>query len=388
MSTFIALPVSQGDAFYLDNGKKILVDGGRSKSAISPFVNDKCKTDYLDILVCTHNDADHANGVLGLLKYWSGTIEEVWLPGNWTALLRKIFSAPYEFYESIVQGIYDLRKRENNIVSTSLEEISKNFSENSINQEHDTDKTKSYELSQIIEESNSTNINLMELSPYQIIIGRSSNIIIVYPRISRNTSLLMEALEAAERIKQIAQLAYHRGCKIRFFDTKFSGPPKGGIPNVLIPVNSTEVATINSKEIGALMYLALTIANKHSLVFYSPEKDNAPSVLFTADSDLDFDLPGNKPSKDIIVTSPHHGSESNDLAYGKVNDWLKEKEITPLWIRSDCKTSKRPGKTYKKQTRRYCTLCCIKGSLKNKVKLYSIKGHWHAIKGSSKCKCK
>ena len=69
MSKFIALPVGQGDAFYLERSDfRVLVDGGRSKRAISGWVRDICETTFLDVVVCTHNDADHAYGILGLLE--------------------------------------------------------------------------------------------------------------------------------------------------------------------------------------------------------------------------------------------------------------------------------------------------------------------------------
>ena len=74
-STFIALPLTNGDAFLLrtkdKSGKSwnILVDSGKKYgkntrelalilSQVSP------KVEHVDIAICTHQDADHANGCL------------------------------------------------------------------------------------------------------------------------------------------------------------------------------------------------------------------------------------------------------------------------------------------------------------------------------------
>ena len=68
MKNFIALPVGQGDAFYLKhNDFSVLIDGGKSVQKLPELFKENTKTNEVGVLVCTHNDADHANGILGFL---------------------------------------------------------------------------------------------------------------------------------------------------------------------------------------------------------------------------------------------------------------------------------------------------------------------------------
>ena len=59
-------------------------------------MRDICKTAFLDVVICTHQDADHAYGILGLLEEWCGTIKEVWLPGSWTLRMRDLLTKPQD----------------------------------------------------------------------------------------------------------------------------------------------------------------------------------------------------------------------------------------------------------------------------------------------------
>ena len=195
--------------------------------------------------------------------------------------------------------------------------------------------------------------------------------------------LFSEAIEAAINIRQIAKLACNRGCKIRFF--QFGQKVGGGIDR-LVPVNSEEMESTFSREIDALSFLSLTVQNKQSLVFYSPEKENEPAVLFTADSDLNFSLPDRRPYSVPIVTSPHHGAEANKNAYSTVSRWLNDSEA--IWIRSDKACEKRPGVEYKKQKKRICTLCNSGDMPKQTVKMNSVKWRWQPTKGTRWCSCK
>jgi beta-lactamase superfamily II metal-dependent hydrolase len=59
--TFIAICVGQGGAFFLQRrGLTALVDGGRSAQVFPYQFQRVTKRNGVDILVCTHNDADHA----------------------------------------------------------------------------------------------------------------------------------------------------------------------------------------------------------------------------------------------------------------------------------------------------------------------------------------
>jgi len=91
----------------------------------------------------------------------------------------------------------------------------------------------------------------------------------------------------------------------------------------------------------ALQYLALTRANKQSLVFISPSNEKEPAALFTADSDLNFSQPIPW-SNGMIITAPHHGSENNANAYAQ---FIKgtSRNLYAVWVRSDGRFKTRPG---------------------------------------------
>jgi len=381
MSTFIALPVGQGDAFYLARENfRVLVDGGKSKSAISPWMHNICKTDHLDVLVCTHNDNDHANGVIGLLDNWSGSISEVWLPGSWSYRMRDLFEKPHAFCRELVDNISEIGSVGDQDISLSLETFA---SRQDICV--DLSKKSSFNLDELIDMSKEIPRNFLEFclecseyDPYWF-----HSCCTIYSN-SPLISLFKEAINAASNIRQIVDLAYHRGCKIRFFE--YGNKVSGGLPLMLVPMNSQEMISLRPAEIEALFFLALTTANKESLVFYSPENENEPPVLFTADSDLSCSL-STSPDRSPIVTSPHHGAEANANAYKVVSTWLRH-IVSPIWVRSDCKSKARPGNTFKNQLVKNCTLCNCGTNPKQTVKFHSRLGHWHVTKGTRRCSCK
>lgn len=389
MNRFIALPVGQGDAFYLELERsdfRVLVDGGKSRRAISSLVNSICRTKFLDVLVCTHNDADHAYGISGLLEEWDGTIKEVWLPGSWTLRIDDLLAKPWQFFHELDQNIVDICKKE--ISNITLENII-DIQEMSDNQ---SGKDQSIDIDKVIGNSKDWFGNLLPIYP-----GYIADIsdyffdwpVFLFPDDGRYNSsslisLFWETIRAAINIRQIAKLAYNRGCKIRFFE--FGQNIGGGEIGRLVPVYSGEMVAIYPRKINALSYLSLTVQNKQSLVFFSPEIDNEPAVLFSADSDLNFPLPDPKPCRIPIVTSPHHGSDDNKNAYSAVSRWLHDTDA--IWIRSDMKSTKRPGDQYKDQRKRICTLCNTGGNPKQTVKLQSAFRGWQRTRGTQWCSCK
>lgn len=368
-SKFIALPVGRGDSFYLERDNfHMLVDGGQSKTAITPLMESICNAPKLDIVVCTHNDSDHANGIIGLLENWEKPIHEVWLPGSWTYRLKDLITEPGVFYDDLVDSIHhsnciDLDRyfgnndEENH--NTQLKNNKKNRDQDNSNKRQD----RTFYLEDLVTYSKSEEDSSLEYASYamrELLCSIEYRIKKICPLTYQKFMLLDDALQTAGRIKAIVQLAMKHGCKIRFFEHSKDKDPKGGIPDKLVPVNSRELVRLKNKEINTLYYLALTKANRESLVFYSPETETDPSVLFTADSDLantqNFFINYKNLLASPIVTSPHHGSDSNKLAYTIVSDWLKNNQEPALWVRSDFR-SKRPGNSYKSQLRRFCTLC-------------------------------
>jgi len=378
MSKFIALPVGQGDAFYLDRGGfHVLVDGGKSKTAISNLLDNGCETKHLDVLVCTHNDSDHANGVLGLLDNWDGTIDEVWLPGSWTHRMKDLFENPRVFVNELVENISDMDFQENKDLTLEDVVLLDSPHSNEVNSE-------ALDLSDIIDKSNDFSDFLFEVNSAYL----GLDLLYYFERhyfSDSFISIFLDAMNAANLIKTITELAFHKGAKIRFFD--YGKHVSGGFSGILEPVNSTEITGIRKREVSALQYIALSTANKESLVFYSPESTESPAVLFSADSDLNFSLPVVKHTKKPIITSPHHGSDANATAYNVVLKWLGA-NLSPIWVRSDCKCKTRPGTAFKNQACKFCTLCNCGLYPKQTVKLHSSDGIWLRTQGTRVCSCR
>jgi hypothetical protein len=121
MSRFIAIPVAQGDAFYLERGEwSVLVDGGRGRAGFAAMFQTATKTDGVSLAVCTHNDADHANGILGFLEA-GFRCEEVWLPGRWLAALPDVLKPFVEVFVELaadvaqVKGLPDTEKQQSGL---------------------------------------------------------------------------------------------------------------------------------------------------------------------------------------------------------------------------------------------------------------------------------
>jgi hypothetical protein len=195
-------------------------------------------------------------------------------------------------------------------------------------------------------------------------------------------------MDAAARIRAIATEAFHRSIPVRWFEFDTSAP-SGGVP-ALQPVNAREISIFRPGVGRLLEFLALTVSNKESLVFWSPPAEHHPGVLFTADSDLANAVipPG---LDNAIVTSPHHGSEANSNAYSAVAAAMNgSSPIT--WVRSDGRYKSRPGSSYLNLTsRRLCTLCrrpTGSPTTKQTVHLYSRGGVWTRHGSSQVCSCK
>ncbi len=79
---FSALPVNEGDSFLLrTEDMTVLVDGGKNRRDILKLLHkEKIANKHIDLLICTHYDADHINGIIGILKSGQYSFKEIWLP--------------------------------------------------------------------------------------------------------------------------------------------------------------------------------------------------------------------------------------------------------------------------------------------------------------------
>jgi|YelNatPaOPRAMG01_1025707.scaffolds.fasta_scaffold42778_2 hypothetical protein len=417
-SSFIAIGVGQGDAFFLQrDGLTILVDGGRSVQGFPGQFQRVTKRENVDILVCTHNDADHAGGVLGFLR--SGLrCREVWLPASWMDRLTDLLLRPERFVDELVSNIMEIDiPREGPL---SLQGLGDFYSEG---MKHEG---KSEGAHTEIERSREGPLSLQGLGDfyserimhrerndegYLIEIDALSTALEMAPDIFwppywtfanwpfagdlwwnlqeirqdyERFRLFLDALAAASFIRRISLAAYHSGAKIRWFEYDATSN-SGGIP-YLVPVNAREIVRhVRVERWSVLMCLALTRSNRQSLVFLSPAKGEEPAVLFTADSDLMFSqrIPW---SDGMIITAPHHGAEANRNAYQRFTRETGNK-LDVIWVRSDGRFKTRPGNSYlNAHGSRYCTLC--RGSIcpKQDVRLTFASGRWRPV-FTRKCCC-
>ena len=384
---FIALPVGQGDAFFLERpGLRVLVDGGKSRTQIVKYLNPFLPDAHLDVVICSHNDKDHAEGVRGLLKSRAFTVGEVWLPGRWTERLPELCRASEGFYSELAEEVSKVEGGQ------SLEELGEEFSKARERPaplgdladvpgptvDRGDDSTDDQALLDAIDHAEGD-------SPFRPWRG-----FLPGPFPPKNWELWMDCVQAAERIRAIAVAARDLGARIRWFDYdafKNNAPQKGGRPN-LMPMNAVEI-TKRRRASSPLWYLSLSIANQESLVFRSLPDRDAPGVLFTADSDLAFDDREMEVEGNELVTSPHHGSEANKNAYKVVDGLVPQGAHTITWVRSDGRFQSRPGECFRgRQAQAACTTCRGYTVPPQTVTVMGTPGAWTLAPSTAKCTCR
>ncbi len=401
MARFIAIPVAHGDAFYLDrHDLSVLIDGGENRSAFASMFQNATQADGVDIIVCSHNDADHANGILGFLKAGLGC-KEAWLPGRWLGVLPHLLKPFVEVFVNIAENVAQAElppDREHQTSGLSpieayaehlrerLDEIPLSADGSPLGEDgwpesyvHMLEQAEPWEAT-----TSAWPWWLLEGKPWLNIIYHNS------PQCgSRAVQLLWSAIEAALRIRAIALQAFHRGIPVRWFEFDTTRP-SGGMA-ALEPVNARAIALVRPLVGPLLDWLALTVWNRESLVFWSPPTEDHPGVLFTADSDLSqLNLP--RQLLNAIATSPHHGSQANAKAYAEVGTAAGHYASSITWVRSDRRYRRHPGEGYLSlSSRRLCTICRLGGGMwspKQPVRLSSQGGIWVPQPPTTMCSCK
>jgi hypothetical protein len=362
---FSAIPVNVGDSFLLQvDEKTILVDGGESKKGILPLLkNEKIRNNHIDLLICTHYDADHINGILGILESKKYTFSEIWLPevlGSLGYTLSKTIDKLMKYVrengvrvdvESNVEGlIYRQTDKKNKEVSS---EINAKF------EDIDTEI-----LEMIAEEG------WISSRPYR------------YYMIDELLDIHHELpLKMAVTLKAVSTLIFktlNSGAFIRWFEfDSINTPISYGFDMYSQNAVQTDITIYDEKLFfQALRQISLSKINKHSLV-YMFDKKGYPNVLFTADSDLAFYPTPVQLKDNSIVTAPHHGAKANKLAYKQING------SNLVFVRSDRAQLHRPCAEYLNNPIRYCTICRCK--IKQRVEL-TLSGN-SFISSSPQCTC-
>lgn len=320
MTRFVAIPVRIGDAFYLERGgRSVLVDGGKSQSAFPELFRLHVNRDQADIVVCTHNDADHANGIIGFLDA-GFACREIWLPGRWLDVLKDVLPPDEVVVDDVIGGAikyWSDAVEGNQRPPESLEEVGTLLSEPApprleaqLWQGNDPadwpeDVAEAFEPAEALVEPEDSELWWRQYIP---VTGRP----IAEP--AGFWQVVREAIEAAKRIREIARLAFDNGVPVRWFEHAPHGP-SGGIPGFLHPVGARQVVRVFPYR-PLFERLALTTVNKESLVLYSPRDTQSPGVLFCAHSDLRSMILSIQPRD--LITVPHHGAEANRDAYTSI----------------------------------------------------------------------
>jgi hypothetical protein len=335
---FTALPVTVGDSFLFQmDGITVLVDGGQNKNHIVKLLLSKLPDKHIDILICTHYDADHYNGVMGIIKSNQFTIKEVWLPeiiGNIGYTLKKDIHLALEAFRHLPEF-----QRNDNINLLADE-----YSRGNENIESEED----------FEDTMLRPIDLPYTELYELGLQM------------RNMSMDNQKMfQNFYNIPRLITAFYSSGSFIRWFKYRNGDALSRIINNIieLYGVNCDEVALTRSTTANSLLKLLyLTTINRYSLNFIF-ERDDYPHILFTADSDISYRSTAFCLKKNSIVTTPHHGATSADPAYGKITG----EDL--IFVRSDRSQLVRPSTTYVRLPyRKYCTICRNR-TIKNEVTL-------------------
>lgn len=400
MARFIAIPVTKGDAFYLDRDDlSVLVDGGQDRLGFASTFETTTGSDGVGVIVCTHNDADHANGVLGFLQ-GGLRCDEIWLPGRWLNVLPDLLKPFVEVFAELAKNVTEVEvpsEREQRrsglpAIEAYADHLLERFDDAPASQHFSPIGEDGWPESylHIFDDAKTREIAPFarwwpqgDRPPWPDFTYR------IYSRLGPHAlELLWSAIESARRIRTIAMEAFHRGIRVRWFEFD-AMKPSGGIEG-LQPINARAIVGVRPFVGRLLDWLALTVSNRESLVFWSPPTDNHPGVLFTADSDLSrLNLPHQLVN--AIVTSPHHGAEDNAKAYQEVGKAARQNVSSITWVRSDCRYRGRPGQTYLSlSSQRLCTICRLGGGMwspKRPVHLSSRGGTWVPQPATALCSC-
>ena len=271
---FIAITVGSGDSFLLEKyGKKIIVDGGGDKNKLRYYLTREANINNIDVVVCTHNDADHTKGILGLLDTSCNIgVGEVWLPGSWSYQLPSLLRCPYEF---VKKAFFEYCENPNKY-AWRMQDFDSSTTDCGIFVHENEQNGESFDLNELVVQS-------CALCPCDLSLRLDKKLLGFH-----YDPTFTKLFKLAKNIRDIAIAAVQKGCRIRFFE--FNKHYHCGGEAWLSPVNSVELPCPVTKHISPLQYLYLSESNRQSLVFYSPETEDDPGVFFSADSDLDFKI--------------------------------------------------------------------------------------------------
>ncbi|WP_334032184.1 MBL fold metallo-hydrolase [Burkholderia orbicola] len=324
MKRITALPI-KGESYLLEYvGKRVLVDGGYTGAALAPVLKKQLGKPnvHLDVVVCTHSDNDHAGGLTNLLDQPGITASEFWLPGSWKESVKELVEETDLFYKGLVKEIKDVDGDHIETLSTEENEkidreLAKLTSDVLVSDEGDPGGTGcTLGLRPAKPDTKTTSAAKAKQSIRKV--GKA-------PGITRRA---MDLIDTAERIRKIALSANDKGVPVRWFDYLAYSRDRiaTGGEDFLTPVNAKELREPPTLSGFALRrFIALSRANRESLVFLSSGDDAHVDVMFCGDSPMgdghryaNSFLSGKRTHGPLIATVPHHGADSNVVAYGHI----------------------------------------------------------------------
>jgi hypothetical protein len=381
MARFVAIPVTVGDAYFLERSVgSVLVDGGMNRAAFPALFRQSTRRSGVDILVVTHNDADHTNGVAGFLEAGL-TCREIWLPGRWLDVLPEIANDPDAAFNDVIkQGLdFWVEHSEEFERPPSIQEVGDRLARDSLDEYVAAELPEAGEWPDEVADA----MEAEEIFGGEGLWGYGEIIRAWMPK-GPSWALIEQAIRAGDRILEIARLAYFNGIPVRWF-SHAPDAPAGGIHGFLEPVTARQVVRVFSRR-SLFERLCLSTSNVESLVLYSPADAEAPGVLFSADSDLQSASPPTHPHD--VVTTPHHGSHHNAQTYVSILAQVsKHEQNTITWVRSDRRSKSRPCGAYRRlNARKICTICST-GEAKQKIILIGRQQRWARHWTVRLCKC-
>ena len=364
---FVALGVNEGDSFLIQHEKTILIDGGIDDKVVG-LVKKYLDVDSpsIDLVICTHYDKDHINGIIEILKS-DIHVKELWLPSReqyyiLKEYLNKLEDALKTYNEYTREshrahckkencGIKDLRRKKWACTYSPKNERKSHIRKPSCFERLTLDTVINYSKCQFTTQSiafnHKTAVNYYLDSLRQICSVRDG-CHKIHETIDNNVQgkpkILLRYFEFAGNLS----------VQTIFDDNSFE----------MVGLNCIEV--VPKRGVINRHILKLTTINKESLVFMFNAFEDC-KILFTADSGF---LKINEQVKKLmtnvkIVTAPHHGS--NDQAHKKIYKLYDGKTV--VFVRSDNHNKNRPCDEYIRLENKHCTICNTdsKGSSANDV---------------------
>lgn len=379
--------VQQGDAFLLQthiNKKRqtVLVDAGKNKDIVNRL--SALGIGRIDVLACSHRDSDHAEGIKYVLETFC--VRELWLPSDWGDVITTAFMLnTLKSYPPKV--IFHRKYMESCKIPSDLpyEDKLRTLISHAI--DHDLARNEDLPVNKDFKDKND----------YEFAKQTIENLRISNTTTPQDINRIVDDLKKKfNLITEIIQLAYSNCSEIRWF--KYGSTPtfccrKPSDP--LLPLNAREAFSVSPIQSPYILFAQLSKPNIESLVFSSRRVRKRPPIMFCADSNLDLGEAeyfakyiGFK--RGGLITTPHHGSKSNQKAFERLRDQIVSKKIRGIhWVRGQ-NHSVTIGSWYSTEIEqgkysgsRYCTKCST-----TDIVFRSRRRKWIPISRYSKCNCK